>query len=77
MKNDLIKIAKKYKCQNIEVEFVNNFDWKYYCINMDDENGLHLDFYDFEYCIYDENYKEEQLLEFENWLKEQLKQQEA
>jgi hypothetical protein len=75
MKNDLIKIAKKYKCKNIKVQFINNFDWKYYCIFMDDENGLHLDFYDFEYCIYDKNYKEINLLVFEDWLKEQFKQQ--
>ena len=73
MKQILIKIAKKYKCQNIEIKFINNFDWKYYMVCMDDENGLHLDLYDFEYCIYDDNYKEENINLFEDWLKEQLK----
>jgi len=72
MKADLIKIAKKYNCQNIDIEFINNFDWKYYEINMDNENGFHLDSYDFEYCIYDDNYKEKNLKDFEDWLKEQL-----
>ena len=73
MKKELIKLAKKYNFTNIEVEFVDNFDWKYYCVSMDDKDGQGLEYFDFEYCIYDEGYKEKYLKGFECFLKEQLK----
>lgn len=59
MKKELTKIANKYNCTITELEYVNNFEWRYYAISLNDKDGLHLDLYDFEYCVYDNGAREE------------------
>jgi len=72
MKKELNKIAKKYGCTITEFNYVNNFDWRYYGIRMDDKEGLHLDEYAFEYCVSDPEGKEQQLVLFEDFIKGQI-----
>lgn len=70
MKKRFEKIIKKYNCKLCEYENVNNFWYRYIIIDIDDENDLHLDEYDYEYHIDDD--REQIFIHFEEWLKQQL-----
>lgn len=68
MKKILYKIAKEHGFTIENFVFVNNFDWKYYSMNAVDSEGQSLSEFDFEYCIYDEGYKEQISKDFVEYL---------
>ena len=70
MKKRFQEIIKKYNCKLEAYQNENNFYYRYVTMAIDDENGQHLNGFDYEYRIDDD--KEEIFSYFENWLKEHL-----